>query len=124
MPRRPGMPKVMEAQIAQARLAYRVLPGCVRQLVTNRPAAKRKAKLLLLFALAFQHSDRIAIQRDASWRSILGLVQPGGPAVQVHPLPFQAILALPALLRDCAAGSLGCGSPVNRDRYSGVKRYT
>ena len=28
---------------------------------------------------------------------------------------------LPVVFRDCAAGSPGCGPPVNRDRYSGVK---
>ena len=43
-----------EAQIAKLALPHRVLPGRSRQLVTNRLAAKRKAILLVLSALAFE----------------------------------------------------------------------
>lgn len=43
----------------------------------------------MLADLLMKHSDRVAVQRDASRRSILGLIQPGGLALQIHPVPFQ-----------------------------------
>ena len=40
--------------------------------------------------LFLQHCHSISIQRNASRRAILGLVQPGCPAIQINPVPFQA----------------------------------
>ncbi len=37
-----------------------------------------------------EYGYRVFVQRYASWCSILGLVEPSGLALQIHPVPFQA----------------------------------
>jgi hypothetical protein len=44
----------------------------------------------MFLPLSFQHFHCIPIQRQASRRSVLGVVQPRGPSLQVHTVPFQA----------------------------------
>jgi hypothetical protein len=58
----------------------------------------------MLSLLLLQHEGRIAIQRDASRRSILRLVEPRSPALQVDASSLQSgDLARPAARGKCEA---------------------
>jgi hypothetical protein len=75
-------------------------PG--RGLLSSHPACGGRARNVRLRAAALRLH---IVDREATG---------GAQALQMD-------LPLPAFLRDCAAGSPGCGPPVNRDRYSGVE---
>lgn len=100
MPGGPGMPQVMKAQIREARFPDRPPPNLVADLPADRLALASEAVLRMPPLLFPQDLDRILVQRHASRRSILGLIQPGGLPVQINPVPLQAgNLARPATRR-------------------------
>ena len=83
MPRSPGVPQVVKAKVGQLRALHRFEPRRVADSPANRLSAKREAEARVLPLLAFQDGDRVIVQRAASRRSILGVVQPGRPAFQI-----------------------------------------
>jgi hypothetical protein len=77
------MPEIVKPQIGQFRLQARGIPSAVRQLVAYRVTAEREAKAPVLSDLFSQHSNSISIERNASRRAILGLVQPCRLSLQI-----------------------------------------
>jgi hypothetical protein len=89
MPRRPGMPQVVEAEIVDAGLPYRGVPSVVGELPRDRPSPVGEADPGMVPALALQHRHRIFVQRDASRRSILGPVEPSCLTCHIDSVPVQ-----------------------------------
>jgi len=108
MPRSPRVPRVVELEIRNPCFLDRGAPGGIGRLPADRLAAKGEAEHRMLAALVFEHGRRIAIQRDASRRSVLGPVDPGGRAFQINPVPFQpGDLPRAAACREREAGQRG-----------------
>ena len=70
------LPQVVKPEIRNAGFVDRRMPCAVGHLPRNRLTAIRKAEHRMLAPLSFQHFNCVSIQRNASRRAILGLVQP------------------------------------------------
>ncbi len=90
----------MKAQIREARLSDRRSPNLVADLPNDRLALEGKAVLLVLPLLRPQDGYCVSVQRDASRRAILRLIQPSGLPLQIDSIPFQ-IKYLPSAAACC-----------------------
>ena len=78
-----------ERRFADLRFAQFGVPSDVSDTLSDRLAAMRKAVHWMFAALGFEHGDRIAVQRDASPRAILGPIEPSRSMSQIDSVPFQ-----------------------------------
>ena len=83
------MPQIMEAKSYNPAVSTAITQAVEDTLPGDRLAPIGKAILLMLPDLVFQNGHRITIQRDASRRAILGLIQPGSSPRQIDPPPFK-----------------------------------
>lgn len=65
MPRCPGMPQVMKAEVADSRPFQCCQPRRIGKLPTNRLTAKGKTKTWVFPQFRFQHLHRVMVQRYA-----------------------------------------------------------
>ena len=72
------MSQVMEAEILKPSLIQRFIPSCVAIAALDGCAHVGKADFRMFPQLFFQYQDCIIVQRYASRRSILGLIEPCG----------------------------------------------
>lgn len=96
------MPQIVKAEILDACFRHGGTPSLIADLPANRTTIDGETVAGMLSTLLLQDGRRVTVQRDASRRAILRLIQPGGLPVQIDALPFQfGYLTSPATRCQC-----------------------